>query len=665
MEQRPEERIIQLREIIHYHDYKYYVEDNPEISDFEYDKLLRELENLEAKYPHLITPDSPTQRVGGKPLEGFETVVHEVQMQSLSDVFNENELYEFDHRVRTVLQDQHVEYVVELKIDGLSVSLEYENGIFVRGSTRGDGIIGENVTQNLKTIKTIPLKLKDAIPYLEVRGEVFMSRDNFLKLNAQREALEEPLFANPRNAAAGSLRQLDPKITATRKLDIFVFNIQQIRGREFDTHVETLDYLKNQGFKVSPSYNTFDNIKDAYKEVLRLGEMRGELPFEIDGAVIKVNSLNQRNILGSTSKVPKWAVAFKFPAERKKTKLKDIIIQVGRTGALTPNAVLEPVRLAGTTVSRATLHNMDYIRQKDIRIGDTVVVQKAGDIIPEVVEVVFDDRDGSEIEFNMPEHCPVCGADVMREPGEAVTRCTGIECPAQLLRNIIHFASRDAMNIEGLGPAIIEQLLDKQLIKGAADLYTLQFDDLVNMERMGKKSAENLLNAIERSKKNDLGRLIYAFGIRLIGQRAAKLLADHFGSMDNLMKASFEELITINEIGDKMAESVVKFFAQEQTLDTIEKLKAAGVNMIKLGNQSKGSNKLEGKTFVLTGTLPTLTRKEASELIEANGGKVSGSVSKKTSYVLAGEEAGSKLTKAQELRIPIITEEEFMKMIKE
>jgi len=558
-----------------------------------------------------------------------------------------------------------VEYVVELKIDGLSVSLEYENGIFVRGSTRGDGIIGENVTQNLKTIKTIPLKLKDAIPYLEVRGEVFMSRDNFLKLNAQREALEEPLFANPRNAAAGSLRQLDPKITATRKLDIFVFNIQQIRGREFDTHVETLDYLKNQGFKVSPSYNTFDNIKDAYKEVLRLGEMRGELPFEIDGAVIKVNLLNQRNILGSTSKVPKWAVAFKFPAERKKTKLKDIIIQVGRTGALTPNAVLEPVRLAGTTVSRATLHNMDYIRQKDIRIGDTVVVQKAGDIIPEVVEVVFDDRDGSEIEFNMPEHCPVCGADVMREPGEAVTRCTGIECPAQLLRNIIHFASRDAMNIEGLGPAIIEQLLDKQLIKGAANLYTLQFDDLVNMERMGKKSAENLLNAIERSKKNDLGRLIYAFGIRLIGQRAAKLLADHFGSMDNLMKASFEELITINEIGDKMAESVVKFFAQEQTLDTIEKLKAAGVNMIKLGNQSKGSNKLEGKTFVLTGTLPTLTRKEASELIEANGGKVSGSVSKKTSYVLAGEEAGSKLTKAQELRIPIITEEEFMKMIKE
>jgi len=659
-----EKRINELREIIEYHNHKYYVEDNPEISDFEYDKLLRELEDLEKEHPELITPDSPTQRVGGKPLEGFETVVHTVQMQSLADVFSESELYEFDNRVRTSLREQSIEYVVELKIDGLSVSLEYENGVFVRGSTRGDGIVGENITQNLKTIKSIPLRLKEPIPYLEVRGEVFISKNNFLKINEQREILGEPLFANPRNAAAGSLRQLDPKITAKRNLDIFVFNIQQVTGREFETHVQTLDYLKSQGFKVSPTYNVFDNIKDAYKEILRLGNMRGELAFEIDGAVVKVNSLRQRNLLGSTSKTPKWAAAYKFPAERKPTKLKDIIIQVGRTGALTPNAVLEPVRLAGSTVSRATLHNIDYIRQKDIKIGDTVIVQKAGDIIPEVVEVLFDKRDGSEKEFIMPDRCPVCGAEVLREPGEAVTRCTGIECPAQLLRNIIHFASRDAMNIEGLGPAIIEQLLERKLIHGAADLYYLKFDDIVNMERMGKKSAENLLNAIEKSKDNDLGRLIYAFGIRLIGQRAAKLLADHFHSIDNLISATVDEIIQINEIGEKMAVNVVQFFSQEQTIDTINKLKAAGVNMVKItDSDGQKSDILSGKTFVLTGKLPTLSRDEASELIQAHGGKVSGSVSKKTSFVLAGEDAGSKLTKAQELGITIISEDDLMNMV--
>ncbi|MDK2799467.1 MAG: ligase [Clostridiales bacterium] len=657
-------RIKELRETIEYHNYKYYVEDDPEITDFEYDKLLKELEDLEKQFPELITPDSPTQRVGGKALEGFDTVVHSVPMQSLSDVFDEKELYEFDNRVKSVLKFQEVEYVVELKIDGLSVSLEYEDGIFVRGSTRGDGIIGEDVTQNLKTIKSIPLKLKESVPYLEVRGEVFISRDNFIKLNEKREILEQPLFANPRNAAAGSLRQLDPKMTAERKLDIYVFNIQQVQGKRFDTHVASLEYLKSQGFKVSPTYNVFKDIKDVYTEILRLGDDRGKLPFEIDGAVVKVNLLAQRDILGNTSKSPRWAVAFKFPAERKETIIQNIYVQVGRTGALTPNAILEPVKLAGTTVSRATLHNIDYIRQKDIRIGDHVIVQKAGDIIPEVVEVVKDKRKGDEQEFHMPTQCPVCGAEVVREEGEAVTRCTGIECSAQLLRNIIHFASRDAMNIEGLGPAIIEQLLNKGLIKGAADLYYLKFEDLIHLERMGEKSAKNLLNAIEKSKDNDLSCVLYAFGIRLIGQRAAKLLAEHFGSIDNLAHANFEQITAIHEIGDKMAQSVVNFFKQEQSKDTIEKLKSAGVNL-KSKKQEKGKDsRFEGLTFVLTGTLVNYNRNEAKEIIEKFGGKVSGSVSKKTSYVLAGEEAGSKLDKANQLGIKVIDEVEFEQMIK-
>ncbi len=656
-------RIEELREIIEYHNQKYYVEDNPEISDFEYDIMLRELEELERQFPELLTPDSPTQRVGGKPLKEFETVIHEVPMQSLTDVFNENELYEFDNRVRTALGFQPVEYVVEVKIDGLSVSLEYENGVFVRGSTRGDGITGEDVTQNLKTIRTIPLRLKENIPYLEVRGEVFISRDDFIKLNDKREALEQPLFANPRNAAAGSLRQLDPKITARRPLDIYVFNIQQVRGRQFNTHVETLDYLKSQGFKVIPTYNVFNDIKQVYKEIMRLGEERGMLPFEIDGAVVKVNMLAQREELGSTSKSPRWAVAYKFPAEKKETKIKEIFVQVGRTGALTPNAVLEPVRLAGTTVSRATLHNIDYIRQKDIRVGDTVLVQKAGDIIPEVVEVVFEKRKGDEKEFFMPETCPVCGAQVVREEGEAVTRCTGIECPAQLLRNIIHFASRDAMGIDGLGPAIIEQLLDRNLIKGAADLYYLNFEDVKNMDRMGEKSARNLLDAIDKSKERDLKNVIYALGIRHIGQRAAALLADHFGSMDRLMQAPVEEIVQIHEIGEKMAKSVVNFFKQEQTKDTIEKLRKAGVNLSKLATNDSADNRFKGYTFVLTGTLEKYTRNEATSIIEKYGGKVTSSVSKKTTLVLAGEEAGSKLDKAKKLGIKIINEQEFEKMI--
>ncbi|HHW49709.1 MAG TPA: NAD-dependent DNA ligase LigA, partial [Clostridiaceae bacterium] len=521
-----EKRILELRKIINYHDYKYYVEDNPEISDFEYDALYRELEELEALRPDLVTPDSPTQRVGGKPLEGFEKVVHSIQMQSLSDVFSEEELYAFDSRVREVVGDE-VEYVVEKKIDGLSVSLEYENGRFIRGSTRGDGIVGEDVTQNLKTIKSIPLVLNEDIPYLEVRGEVFMSKKDFIKLNEEQESLEQPLFANPRNAAAGSLRQLDPKITASRKLDIYVFNVQNIEGKSFKTHSESLEYLKILGFKVSPDYKVCKNIKEAMEEIERIGESRGEMPFEIDGAVVKVNSLEHRRLLGSTSKTPRWAVAYKYPAERKQTKIKEIWVNVGRTGVLTPNAVLEPVRLAGTTVSRATLHNMDYIREKDIRIGDTVWVQKAGDIIPEVVEVLYDKRTGEEKEFEMPKRCPACNSEVVREEGEVAYRCIGIECPAQLFRSIVHFASRDAMNIDGLGPAIIEALLNKGFIKGVADLYYLheKRDELVNMERMGKKSTENLLNSIERSKSNNIDRLITGFGIRHIGLRAAQLLS--------------------------------------------------------------------------------------------------------------------------------------------
>ncbi len=657
------EKIDELSKEIQYHNHKYYVEDNPEISDFEYDKLLRALEELENQFPSLILPDSPTQRVGGRPLEGFETVIHTVPMQSLADVFNEQELIDFDNRVRTALHPQKVEYVVELKIDGLSVSLEYENGLFYRGSTRGDGVTGEDVTQNLKTIKSIPLRLKENISSLEVRGEVFIARDDFIRLNEQREALEQPIFANPRNAAAGSMRQLDSKITAQRKLDILIFNIQQIKGKSFPTHKETLEYLSSQGFKVVPTNHVFDNINDVYTEIMRLGESRGELPFEIDGAVVKVNALVQREVLGSTSKSPRWAVAYKFPAEQKETVITDIYIQVGRTGALTPNAELEPVRLAGTTVSRATLHNIDYIKQKNIRIGDTVVVQKAGDIIPEVVEVVLDKRNGDEKEFNMPTHCPVCGADVIREEGEAVTRCTGIECSAQLLRNIIHFASRDAMNIDGLGPSIIELLLREELIKGAADLYYLNIEDLIHLERMGQKSAENLMSALEKSKENDLSKLLFGFGIRLIGRRAAQILADHFGSIDNLMTATVEDMVQIHEIGEKMAQSVVNFFKQEQTLDTLQKLQEAGVKFESERKDENQDNRFEGQTFVLTGTLTSYTRNQAKEIIESYGGKVSGSVSKKTAYVLAGEKAGSKLDKANQLGVRVITEEEFEKMV--
>jgi len=659
-----EKRIRELTEKINYHNHKYYVEDSPEISDIEYDEMYRELEELENRYPELADPNSPTRRVGGAPLEGFEKVVHEVPMLSLSDVFSEEELIAFDERVKSALGGS-VEYVVEKKIDGLSVSLEYENGRFVRGSTRGDGVVGEDVTHNLKTIKSIPLELKERLPFIEVRGEVFISRDNFLKINEEQEANGQPLFANPRNAAAGSLRQLDPRIAAKRKLDIFVFNIQRVGGRSFATHSETLEYLRRIGFKVSPDYRVCKGIDEVLEAVRDIGEKRGENSFEIDGAVIKVNQLSMREILGSTSKAPRWAVAYKYPAEKKTTVIKEINVNVGRTGVLTPNAVLEPVRLAGTTVSRATLHNMDYIREKDIRIGDTVWVQKAGDIIPEVVEVVKEKRTGREIVFEMPEKCPVCGGEVVREEGEVAYRCMGIECPQQLLRSIIHFASRDAMDIEGLGPSIIEALLGKGFIQGIADLYYLheKKQDLINIERMGEKSVQNLLDSIEKSKKNNIDRLIYGFGIRHIGLRAAQLLSRRFESIDALMEASVEDIVQIDEFGEKMARSVVFFFRQEQTRDTIEKLKKAGVNMRSLNENQGRDKRFEGLTFVLTGTLKGYTRSEAGKIIESFGGRVSGSVSKKTDYVLAGEDPGSKLDKARQLNVKVIDEETFNKMI--
>jgi len=659
-----EKRIQELRDILNYHSIKYYVEDNPEISDFEYDALYRELETLEAANSELVTPESPTQRVGGQILAGFDKVEHVVQMQSLNDVFSPDELIAFDRRVREAVHEP-VEYVVEKKIDGLSVSLEYENGLLVRGSTRGDGFVGEDVTQNLRTIKSIPLELKEKLPLLEVRGEVFISKDDFLKMNEEQEELGQPLFANPRNAAAGSLRQLDSRITAKRKLDIFVFNIQRLEGKTLDTHSRTLEFLKTLGLKVSPNYRVCSSIDEALKEIEKIGEARGEFGFEIDGAVVKVNSLAQRELLGSTIKTPKWAAAYKYPAEKKQTKIKAIWVNVGRTGVLTPNAVLEPVRLAGTTVSRATLHNMDYITEKQIRIGDTAWVQKAGDIIPEVLEVVFEKRDGSESEFVMPGKCPVCGAEVMREEGQAAYRCMGIECPAQLSRSIEHFVSRDAMNIDGMGTAIVNMLLDKGFIKGVADLYYLHLrkDELISLERMGKKSVENLLASIEKSKLNNIDRLIYGFGIRNIGLRAAQLLAENFESVDALSRADVEDITKINEFGEITAQSVVHFFKQDQTKDTIVKLRAAGVNLSSTGKRQVADNRFEGLTFVLTGTLPTYSRNEASEIIAGFGGKTSGSVSKKTDYVLAGEEAGSKLDKALQLGVKVIDEAEFKRMI--
>lgn len=652
--------INELRDLINYHSNLYYTMDTTEISDFEYDRLMSELKRMEAQNPSLITPDSPTQRIGGKVLEGFERVHHTVRMESLNDLFSKEEVIDFGKKTEAALSEK-VEYVTELKIDGLSVSLEYRDGVFFRGSTRGDGDTGEDVTENLKTIRSIPLKLNEPVPYLEVRGEVYMPHKSFEALNRRQEELGLEMFKNPRNVASGTLKQLDTSVVASRKLDIFVFNIQQIEGKSITTHKEAIDYLAYLGFKTIPITSVFTSIEDAFDEVLAIGERRGDLGFDIDGAVIKVNSFSQREALGSTAKFPRWAAAYKYPPEQKETKLNRIVIQVGRTGVLTPNAEFDSIRLAGTTVSRATLHNLDFIREKDIMVGDTIVVQKAGDIIPEVVRVVKEKRTGKETMFEMPRFCPVCSAPVYREESEAAYRCSGGECPAQLSRNVIHFASKGAMDIEGLGPAVVNMLLDNKLIASAADLYSLKKDDIIPLEKMGEKSAENLINAIEKSKENDLSRLIFALGIRNIGQKAGKELAKRFGSLDNIINASIDEISACEDFGLIMAESIKSFFAVEQNMDIVEKLRLAGVNFE--SKEKAQSSLFSGKTFVLTGTLPTLKRSEAAKLIEDNGGKTSSSVSKKTDYVLLGEDAGSKLDKAIQLGIPTISEEEFLAML--
>lgn len=649
----------ELRKKLNYHAKKYYEEDNPEITDYEYDMMLRELEGIELAYPELVTEDSPTQRVGGAALNKFTPVTHEVPMESLHDSFSEEELFDFDRKVREVVPK--VSYVVEPKFDGLSVSLEYRNGIFVRGSTRGDGSVGEDVTENLRTIKTIPKKLTRAVPFLEVRGEVYMSNESFLKLLERQELNEEKPFKNPRNAAAGSLRQKDSRITAQRELDIYVFNIQQIEGVVLNTHKESLDYLTELGFHTPPFYNCYDDMDDVVKEIQRIGKQRGGFSFPVDGAVIKVNAFHDRELIGSTSKFPKWAEAFKYPPEEKETVLLDIEINVGRTGVLTPTGLFEPVLLAGTTVSRATLHNEDFIKEKDIRIGDTVVLRKAGEIIPEVVSVKAHKPDSKP--YQMPEHCPSCGSKVQREPGEAALRCDNTQCPAQLLRHLIHFVSRDAMDMEGLGPAVLEQLVAHQLVSSPVDLYSLNKEALVDLERMGEKSAENLLNAVEKSKGNDFYRFIYALGIRHIGLRAAKLLTQWFPTIDQILKATPEEIAAIDGFGQIMAESAAYYFSLPETRTLIDSFRTKGVNLESFEKEESKDLRFSGKTFVLTGALPTYTRAEAGKMIEDRGGKVSSSVSKKTSFVLAGEEAGSKLTKAQKLGVPVISEEEFLAML--
>ena len=651
------QRAEKLAAEINYHNDRYYNQDSPEIRDFEYDMLLRELEDIESAYPELITPDSPTQKVGGSRGEKFSPVVHSVPMESLHDSFSHDEIRDFDRKVREVVD--HPVYVVEPKFDGLSVSCEYRSGVFVRGSTRGDGVTGEDVTENLMTIRSLPKRLKNAPTFLEVRGEVYMSVAAFEEIVAQQENNGEKPFKNPRNAAAGSLRQKDAQITAKRKLDIFVFNIQSVEGMTLSNHVQSLNYLTELGFPTA-SYRSFDNIEDVLEEIEHIDAHRGDLPCEIDGAVVKVNDFADREILGSTAKFPRWAEAYKYPPEEKETELLDIEINVGRTGALTPVGVFKPVLLAGTTVSRATLHNEDFIREKSINIGDTVLIRKAGEIIPEVLSLV---RHGEVTEpYTFPSYCPSCGSKVVREEGEAAVRCTNTDCPAQLLRHLIHFVSRDAMDIDGLGPALLEQLQNAGMIKTFTDLYKLKASAVAQLDRMGEKSAENLIKAIDASKSAEIYRLVYALGIRHIGEKAAKLLCEHFLSIDKLFEASVEEIAAIDGYGEIMAQSVYDYFHLEGTARLIAELKELGLEMKPLATKVKEGVFL-GKTFVLTGTLPTMSRKEASLLIEQNGGKTSSSVSKKTDYVLAGKDAGSKLTKAQSLGVSIISEEEFLSMI--
>lgn len=654
-----QKEITKLRREIEKYARLYYVYDNPAISDYEYDLLMQRLKSLESDHPELITPDSPTQRVGGEALSQFEPITHQVPLESLTDVFSYDELYSFGEKMDSLLLDIH-DYSVEPKVDGLSMSLEYENGIFVRGATRGDGVTGENVTENLRTVRSLPLRIENAPERLIVRGEVYMSKVVFNELNEQREKNGEPLLANPRNAAAGSMRQLDPKIAASRKLDIVFFNMQYSSDDKYTTHIETLDAMREMGFPVIP-YKRFDTISECVERIEWLGENRGELPYEMDGAVIKINSLAQREALGSTAKAPRWAVAFKYPPEKKESRVVDVVIQVGRTGVLTPKVIVEPIRLAGTTVSAATLHNQDNIDRLDLRIGDTVLLQKAGEIIPEVLSVNKAKRPEGTVPFVMPSVCPECGSPVVRDEDGVALRCTSPECPAQRLRNIEHFASREAMDIEGLGISVCESLIASGLVNSAADLYYLDVESVAELDRLGKKSAENLIAAIEKSKDAGLARLLCGLGIRQVGQKAAKVLASHFESLDNLIAADVDALTQLPDIGEITAGFIIDWFNNPQSMHLIGRLREAGVSFV--SKEDRRDNRFAGLTFVLTGTLEHFTRDEASAIIESYGGKASSSVSKKTSYVLAGENAGSKLTKAESLGVQIISEEDFAAMI--
>ena len=657
-------QVKELREKLEYYANKYYDEDAPEISDYEYDMMMNRLKALEKQFPELITPDSLTQKVGGHVKEGFKQVTHEVPLQSLQDVFSFEELEEFDTRVRKQAEEENEEldYVVETKIDGLSVALEYIDGVFVRGATRGNGLVGEDITDNLRTIKSIPKVLNEKIN-ITVRGEVFIGTKEFEKMNEEQEILGKQLFANARNAAAGSLRQLNAKITEQRPLDIYIFNVQKLENNPFNSHYEQLEYLVKLGFNVNPVRIYCKNFEEAKKAITKIGEDRENLTFGIDGAVIKVDSLSFREKLGTTYKTPRWAIAYKYPPEAKETLLKDVVWQVGRTGVITPMAILEPVKVAGSTISKTTLHNEDFIKEKGLKIEDRVIIQKQGDVIPEVISVVKEKRTGKEQEVIVPTTCPVCGAKATREEGESAIYCNGIECPAQLLRGIEHFVSKECMDIDGLGIKIVEQLIEKGLIKNIADIYNLTLEEIASLKKNGKKFAQNLINSIEESKKQDLYNVINSLGIRQVGIKAAKVLAKRYKTMDNLMNASLESLCMVDDVGEITASNIYDFFRQEQTIDMINKLKSAGVNM-ELQQEEGQDNRFEGKVFVLTGSLEKYSRAEASDLIEKFGGKTSSSVSKKTSYVLAGEEAGSKLTKAQELGVTIITEAEFENMVK-
>lgn len=650
--------IKELREKLNENARLYYTLDASTMSDYEYDRLYRRLQELEAAHPEEITPDSPTQRVGDAVLNDFAEVRHPVPLESLEDVFDGDEVKGFLSKVLETLP--RAEYSLEPKVDGLSVALEYRDGRFYQGATRGDGRVGEDVTGNLRTVRSIPKNLPEKLPRLIVRGEVYMARSVFERINEELELEGKPLLANPRNAAAGSLRQKDPKVCAKRQLDIAVFNLQLVEGRSFATHSETLDYLREQGFPVIP-HTVLRDPEEILEQIQKLGDGRMDFPYDIDGAVVKLNDLSDRSILGSTAKCPKWAVAYKYPPEQKESRVADIVVQVGRTGVLTPKAVLEPVRLAGTTVTNATLHNQDYITEKDIRIGDTVVVQKAGEIIPEIVSVVKEKRPEGTTPYHLPDKCPVCGAAVLRDPDGAAVRCTGAECPAQLLRNMIHFASRDAMDIDGVGPAVLQQLIESGLVSNPADLYELRAEQLEGLDRMGKKSAQNAVDAIARSKENDLWRLIFALGIRQVGAKAAKILATHFGSMDGLRRATAEELTEIDDVGAVTADYITHWMQSDQAADLLARLQKVGVNME--CHQELVDRRFAGMTFVLTGALTRFTREEAGEMIELRGGKVSSSVSKKTTYVVAGENAGSKLKKAGELGVSVLSEEEFLALI--